>query len=341
MRGTASWRHAWRGAALAFVLVVSNAGAGVAAPLTIRMGWVATPASLIPILFAKPGVARHVGVSYVVEPYHFKGSPLQITALQSGDLDIAALGFSSFSLAVENAGLGDLRIIADEIENGVPGYGGSEFAVLKDGPVRSIADLKGKVLATNGIGGGLDMTVKAMLLKHGLVDKRDYAVVEIAFPNMKAVLLEGKAALVDFALPWSQDPEFHAKSRILFTTNEAMGPVALSFWTARTGFLAKNRAAVADLLEDYVRVIHWYLDPAHHAEAVAIVANYVKVPPAILQDWLFTRKDQYRNPDGVPDLDAVTRNIRAQQQLGLIRAALDAKAYADLGPITAAARRVK
>src|SRR5579864_4394082 len=102
-------------------------------PLKIRMGWVATPASLVPILFGHDGVAKHNGVSYMVEAIHFQGSPLQISALQSGDLDIAALGFSSFGLAVENAGLSDLKIIADETQWGVPGYGDALFAVLKDG----------------------------------------------------------------------------------------------------------------------------------------------------------------------------------------------------------------
>jgi sulfonate transport system substrate-binding protein len=103
-------------------------------PVKIRMGWVAAPASLVPILFPVPGIAKHNGVTYTVEAIHFQGSPLQITALQAGEIDTAALGFSSFSLAVENAGMTDLKIIADEIHWGVEGYGTADFAVLKVGP---------------------------------------------------------------------------------------------------------------------------------------------------------------------------------------------------------------
>src|SRR5579863_2781991 len=102
---------------------LAHALSAQADPLKIRMGWIAAPASLIPILFPDPSIAKHNGVTYTVEPTHFQGSPLQITALQSGQIDIAALGFSSFSLAVENAGMNDLRIIADEIQWGVEGYG--------------------------------------------------------------------------------------------------------------------------------------------------------------------------------------------------------------------------
>jgi NitT/TauT family transport system substrate-binding protein len=316
-------------------------GGAHADPLKIRMGWVAAPASLIPILFAKDGVAKHNGISYTVEPNYFKGSPLQITTLQSGDLDIAALGFSSIGLAVQNAGINDLRIIADEIQNGVPGYGGTEFAVLKDSPIKTVEDLKGKVLATNGIGGGLDTIAKAMLLKHGLVDKRDYSVIEVAFPSMKPVLMEHKADLVDFALPWSQEEDFKNNSRILFTTNEAMGNVALSFWVARTGFIEKNRAAMVDLMEDYIRVIHWYIDPANHDEAVQIVAKFLKLDPKVMQGWLFTKQDNYRDPNGMPDLDAITRNVHVSKELGFVKADLDARKYADLSMIQEAAKRLQ
>lgn len=329
-------------AAAAVVAVVAlGQTAAQADPVKIRMGWVAAPASLIPILFPSPDIAKHNGVSYTVEATHFQGSPLQITALQAGEIDIAALGFSSFSLAVENAGMTDLRIIADEIQWGIPGYGTADFAVLKDSPVKKVEDLKGKVLVTNGIGGGLDMIMKAEMLKHGMIDKRDFSVIEVAFPNMKSVLMTHKADLVPSTLPWSRDAEFQANTRTLFTTADAMGHVALSFWVAHQSFLDKNRAAMVDLLEDYVRSIHWYLDPKNHDAAVKYVADFTKVPAATMQDWLFTKADNYRDPNGLTDIDAVSRNIHTQRELGLIKADLDAHQYDGLALIKEAAARVK
>jgi len=96
--------------------------AAAQAPVKIRAGWITTPASLIPLLFLKPEVTAHQGKSYVFEPIYFASSPLQITAISQGELDLAAFGYSSFPLAIENAGLSDLRIIADEIQDGAPGY---------------------------------------------------------------------------------------------------------------------------------------------------------------------------------------------------------------------------
>jgi NitT/TauT family transport system substrate-binding protein len=85
--------------------MVALAGNADAEPVKIRAGWVVAPASLVPVLFAKQGLAKHQGKSYLFEPVYFGASPPQITALSVGELEIAALGFSSFPFAVQNAGL--------------------------------------------------------------------------------------------------------------------------------------------------------------------------------------------------------------------------------------------
>jgi ABC-type nitrate/sulfonate/bicarbonate transport system substrate-binding protein len=69
-----------------------------AEPIKIRVGWVVAPANLVPVLFAKPGLAKHLGKSYVFEPIYFGASPKEITALATDELDIGALGFSSLPL---------------------------------------------------------------------------------------------------------------------------------------------------------------------------------------------------------------------------------------------------
>lgn len=322
------------------ILAVLASANAFADPLKIRLGVVPAPASLVPVIFGTPDIARHAGKSYVLEPVTFQGSPVQITALQAGDLDIASLGFSTLAVAVENAGMSDIRVIADEVQLGVPGYHGADFLVLRDGPIHTVEDLKGKVVATNAIAGALDMVAKAMFLKHGLVDKRDYTVVETAFPNMKAALLAHK---VDFAVaiePFAEDPELQAQSRELFAPGEPMGPVGLTFWTARQGFVAEHRAAMVDLIEDYIRALRWAWFPANRDAAIARVAAATKLPAALLASYIFTRKDNYQDLDARPNLAAIATNIHAQQELGLARADLDVADYADLSLVDEAAKRV-
>ena len=84
-------------------------------PLKIRLGVVPAPASLIPEIFGTPDIAKHAGQSYTLEVTRFQGSPPQIMALADGDLDIASLGFSTLSTAIENASMGDIRVIADQV----------------------------------------------------------------------------------------------------------------------------------------------------------------------------------------------------------------------------------
>jgi NitT/TauT family transport system substrate-binding protein len=166
-------------------------------------------------------------------------------------------------------------------------------------------------------------------------------VIEAPFPTQKAVLKERKADLIVTALPFSYDPEVLDMATVLFDSRSGFGEVALSFWTARQGFIAKNRAALVDLLEDYVAALRWFLDPANHQEATEITASFLKRPPASFQDWLFTNKDFYRDRDGMPNLKALQANVDKVKDLGFVKTSLDVAKHADLGLIEEAVKRLR
>src|SRR5262249_36100649 len=147
------------------------------------------------------------------EPVRYPGTPQQITALANNELEIANLAFSTLPIAIQNAGLDDLRVIADELQDGAEGYYSQEYMVLKDGPISKIEDMKGKVNATNAAGSAVDVAQRAMLRKHGLEQKRDYTMVEAPLPAMKAILAEKKADLVPLVVPFSFDPELRRIAR--------------------------------------------------------------------------------------------------------------------------------
>jgi len=324
-------------AALALLAASPIAGAD---PVKIRGAWIATPASLMPILFAKPGVAKHSGVSYQFEAIHFTATPALITALAAGEIEIATLNFATLPIAVENAGLTDLRIIADETQDGVGDYFTVQFMVQKDGPIKTVEDLKGKAVAVNGIGAGVEIGLRSYLQQHGLMFKKDYSTIEVPFPTMKAVLADHKADLVTATLPFILDPEFAKIGRTLFTLKDALNGTELSLWEVRQPFLEKNRAALVDLLEDLVRAYRWYADPANHKEAVEILAAYTKIPAERL-DWAFTKGDTYRDPEGLPNMKELQDNVRVVKTLGIVKDDLDVAKYADLSLIKEGAARIK
>jgi NitT/TauT family transport system substrate-binding protein len=312
-----------------------------AEPVKLRIGWVVVPSDLAPMMFLKPGLAPHAGKTYTPELIHFAGTSTIVTALASGELDTAAIAYSTFALAIENAGMKDLRVIADSFQDGAPGYHTNDMMVRKESPIRTIEDLKGKVLATNEAGSAVDMAVRAMLSKHHLQDKRDVTMIEVKFPDMKAMLRESKVDLVATPAPFDLDPELTAFARTLFTQREAVGPTQMIMRVARQGFLDKNHAAMVDFMEDYLRTLHYLLDPANHREAVGIIAQATKQKPELYDNWAFTKLDYYRDPAGLPNLDVLQANIDTQKELGFLKTGFEVKKFADLGVVHEAAARLK
>jgi len=314
--------------------------ANAADPVKIRLSWVVPVSNWASMIEQKKDLATHLGKSYTLEIIRFAGTPPLITALANNELEVANLTYPTLPIAIQNAGLDDLRIIADEFQDGNTGYYSNEYMVAKDGGVKSVEDLKGKVLATNVAGSAVDVAMRAMLRKHKLEDKRDYTVIEAPFPTMLAMLTQKKADLISAVLPFSLNPELRNSATTLFNTKDAIGVSQFSMWVARKGFIDKNRAAMVDFMEDSLRIVHWYLDPANHKEVMDIAAKITKQPPERF-DWVFTKKDNYRDPNMVPDLKTLQANVDLVKDLGFIKDTVDVSKHADLSLVQEAAKRLK
>ena len=322
------------------VVAVAMTGAARAQPLLIRNSYVVPVADWEPLMVEKKELARHWGKSYVMEAVRYQGTPPMITALANGELEIANLAYSTLGIAIQNAGIDDLRVISDGFRDGVPGYFSNQFFVRRDSGIKSIAELKGKVLATNVIGAGVDIAMKAGLRKHGLIDKRDFTVIEAPFPTMPAMLNDKKADLVTAVMPFALNPLLNQIGVPLYDQTEGMGTTQFTLWTARKPWIDKNRAALVDYMEDMIRIVRWYLDPKNHDEAARIASSLLKIPPERF-GWLFTRQDYYRDPNMMPDLVALQRNVDTTLELGFVKSRLDVKQHSDLGLIEEAAKRLK
>ncbi len=307
----------------------------------IRVGWVVAPGSMGSLLMMKPDASVHRDVTYSFEPMHFVSSAIELVPLASDQVDIINVSYSMMGAAIENAHLDDLRIIADEIQNGIDGHeNGSGYLVLKDGPVKTFDDLKGKVVAVLTIGSATDMQARVMLRRHGLEANRDYSIIEAQFANMKSLLFEGKAAMVAIAPPFAFDPELRAKSSMFFTETDAMGPTQLLALAARKSFIEKNRAALVDFLEDAIRTVRWFSDPKNHEAAIALAVTLTKQPAAQL-DRMFTKEDNYRDPNVEPNLQSLQHSLDLQYEMGIQKTKIDVKRYADLSIAHEAAARLK
>jgi ABC-type nitrate/sulfonate/bicarbonate transport system substrate-binding protein len=325
---------------LSFVLLLLGFHAANADPVRVRVAWVAPLANWASVWMAKKDLAVHNGQSYAFEPVRYVGTPPMITAIANNELEIGNLAFSTLPIAISNAGMDDIRVIADDFQDGVEGYYTNVFDVLTDGPIHQIEDLRGKIVATNAAGSAVDVAMKAMLHKHGLEANRDYTEVEAPFPAMRAMLAEKKVDLIAAVIPFVFDPELKKIAHPLFTSRDAIGVSQFTMWTARKPFIDEHRAALVDLMEDTLRIVHWYLDPKNHDAAAEIAAQMTKQPPERF-GWLYTKNDFYRNPGMLPNLDALQNNVDTTQELGFVKAKLDVRAHSDLSILEEAAKRLQ
>jgi sulfonate transport system substrate-binding protein len=311
-----------------------------AEPVRIRLAWIAPVSNWGSLLLEKKELAHHLGQSYLLEPVRYSGSSPMINALANGELEIADLAFSTLPIAIQNAGLDDLRVIADELQDGVPGFYSQEYMVRSDGPIKIVEDLKDKVVASLAAGTAIDIGIRAMLRRHGLENQRDYTMVETPLPAMRSMLAEKKVDLIAAVPPFSFDPELRRIARPLFFHREVSGQTQLLMWTARKGFIDNNRAAMVDFMEDSLRITRWFLNPANHQEVMEICGRITKQPPE-RYDWVFTERDYYRDPNMLPELSALQKNVDLVKDLGLFKGDVYVSKYADLSILQEATARLK
>ncbi len=213
--------------------------------------------------------------------------------------------------------------------------------VLKDGPIKKVEDLKGHVIASLTYGSAVDVAIRAMLRKHGLDDKKDVTFVEASFANMGTMLLQKKADLISSTEPWYDDPELQKNATTLFTQREATGTTQLLVWASRTPYIEAHRAAMVDFTSRIsLRFEQWALDPANHKEFVAMVAKAMKVAPETLDFYIYTDKDLYKDPHGLPNMEALQSNIDLLHTLGFFPSSFKVADYTDLSLIKEADARL-
>jgi NitT/TauT family transport system substrate-binding protein len=186
----------------------------------------------------------------------------------------------------------------------------------------------------------VDIAIRTMLRRHGLEDRRDYTMVEAPLPTMRAMLAERKVDLIPVVLPFAVDPELRRIGRPLFYNRDVVGVAQLLMWTARQSFIEKNRAAMVDFMEDTLRITRWFLDPANHGEVMAIAGRITKQPPDRF-DWVFTKQDYYHDPNMLPNLEALQRNVAMMKDLGFVTLDVDVKEHADVSLVQEAAKRLR
>ena len=137
-----------------------------------------------------------------------------VEALRAGTIDI---GWSGPYPAIKAfAKAGDIVLLANAAT------GGTELSVLNSSPIKTVKDLKGKVIGVNQPGSTVDAFVRHNLLKAGLNPEKDVRIIEVAPGEQAAALQSGTVAAVAAPAPWPSQAAVVANARPLLSWKQIL-----------------------------------------------------------------------------------------------------------------------
>ena len=151
------------------------------------------------------------------------------------------------------------------------------LAVAKNSPLRAIADLDGKTIATSGIKNTDEAAMHGWLAAHRAESVR-LRFVEMPFSVMGAALVRGSVDAAVLAEPSLQDALDRDQIRIFGTPFDAIAPQFLiGAWFSTTAFVRANAPFVRDFVAAIYAAGRWA--NANHAASADILAKYSKLTP--------------------------------------------------------------
>jgi NitT/TauT family transport system substrate-binding protein len=239
-------------------------GAGAAALLAacrgrgshgaVRIGFMTnlTHAPLI-VGLASGRIERALGVP--VEAKSFRAGPRVLEAIMGDAIDVGTAGPSAVVFNNARHGAGTLRLVSG------CSSGGASFVVGARSGIRGWEDLRGKTLATTGIGTTQDISLRKYLHEHGYSPAERGGDVTVTALDSATVLTEMRRGALDgawLAEPWATRVVCDAGATRLLDERtlwpEGRFPTAIAvargtFARERPELLPTLRAAIADEVE--------------------------------------------------------------------------------------------
>ena len=276
----------------------------------------------------KQDILKNYGKTYEVEWVRFAGSGDATPALVAGKLD----GCLATPFPMANALFQSrvpVTIVHQLLSFGFDGHYDDAAVVRTDSRIDKFSDLKGKIFGVNAIGGTVEQGVRIMARKHGLNPDRDLTIVEGRPPFLPAMVRENKVQAATLFQPFFEEAMSKGDIKVLFTVSDIYGgPTDYVFMIFEEKFLKANERAVRDYVEDYLRAVNWSLN--NRAEAVQIYAEQWKLPPAVVDSYLLTKKDYLTRGDGRLSAKNIQPIADALASNGFIGQTFDVAKYIDL-----------
>jgi NitT/TauT family transport system substrate-binding protein len=210
------------------------------------------------------GFLKHEGLD--MELVYIASSPTVARATLAGDIVLSGAN----SQVIVDAGLNGADLVAiGAITNVVA------FYVMAAPEIKTVADLKGKVVGVTRFGASTDFGMRMLLAKYGLEAAKDVPLIQIGgMPELTAALTKRTV----FAAPMSQPMVYLAQQagmRMIANLAKEEIPFMHIGLTTSKKWVREHRAEAKAFIRAHARAIHFM--HTHKEETRAIFARYTKI----------------------------------------------------------------
>jgi NitT/TauT family transport system substrate-binding protein len=251
--------------------------------------------------------------------------------LAAGAINIAHSGYPDFARAALQ-GAAERIIINDIIA--------SPYGIFAKPAIKTIADLKGKLIS---IGGPNDITliyIKPFLASAGLkTTDVDFIYAKAAGDRFAALVAGGVDATILNPPTYFKATSMglsHLGDTATFAPN-----IPFTVWGANTTWAAKNRDALTAFARNYKRAVQWMYDPANRSKAVDILVRTAKQSPTDCADAydFYVAKLKLFGRDGDVSDDVYAKMADGLADIGIIKKPYPSKSAIFDGSFVQAAAR--
>ncbi len=296
----------------------------------VKVGVLKLTSSAPIFLGVERGTFREFGID--PELVYFQAAQPIAVAIAAGEIEVGATGLTAGLFNVV-AGGEKVWVVADKGREW-PGYPLTALLVQKDGPVRSVRDLKGKKVGLTQLGSTFHYMLGNLLEQEGLT----LADVEPAPLRTLGAMAEAlEARRVDAILipqPFASAAVEKGFGRILFWVGDKLPyQVAAIFYSKA---FAQDRERAVAFMKGYVKAARLYFDAAlapkdgkpptgpAYEEAVAVTARYTGATPDVVRVGF-----PYQDRDGRLDVADIGRQLAWYHKAGMITAPLQPRDLVD------------
>jgi ABC-type nitrate/sulfonate/bicarbonate transport system substrate-binding protein len=288
---------------------------------TIRIGTPAIVVSQWPFLMAlERGTFSQANLD--IDLSATRTEPLSMQYLVSNSIDLTILSPGMVFTTVEAGG--NATIIGG-LQNRMT------YSLVVRPEIRTMADLRGKDIATDQVRGTIPAIIKELILPSGLQPDRDYELRTVgAISERYAAMAANQVAGTLLAPPWDTRAQAEGYT-IMATTLRDLPPLQWNVYAVERNWANANRDALARFLAAVRANATWLYDPANREEAIRLLAARLNVEDAIIRENYsnMVESNQVYSRDGNFDRVGVERSIAMFVNEGLIPAGSSLERYTD------------